>query len=274
MDGLRRTGKITRRLVCSLVFCFAGVAAAQSLTDNVSAVADGSAASSVSASADEPVNASASEAMFPDSARAGEAMFPHSASQSGGSASRPASINALTVTSSSFHPDWRVGPGNLSPIYRVAGSKRRATPGGKAGKPKLRSSGTGLGPPGTGLQSSSGTGKNAAYSGNFADSTKGTAWISPTDSGTQSPLDWTPRLSVGFLDFQQTQFLNPTFHTLAPRKRTRASGRKAATRHIVSKPARSPSIDEQLGLKAPSVEQDILSQGRPSTSIDEQLGLQ
>lgn len=231
--------------LCSLIVCCTGAAAAQSLSDNASAVADGSAGSSVSASVNASVNASV-----------GEAALSSSGSRLGGSALRSESTDTFAIRSS--RADWRASLENQHLIYRAAGSKSRTTPGARKSEgPNLRSSG----------------GETAAYSEGFADSTKGTALISPPDPGTASPLDWNLGLNFGFPDFQQMQFLNPNLHNSTPRKGSRVGGRKAATRHILNEPALSTSIDEQLGFKAPSAEQDILGQGLPSTSIDEQLGL-
>lgn len=53
----------------------------------------------------------------------------------------------------------------------------------------------------------------ATYSEGFADSTRGTALISPPDTGTSSPLEWSPSgVGGGELSFMPGSFLNPSLH--------------------------------------------------------------
>lgn len=257
---------------------------AQSLSGNVSAVEDGTVGSSVSASVGASVNASVSEAASSSSAsRSGSrsrsasvsalgigpsgaanpspnaGMSADSAAQSGG----PGVASALTNARAGFlssaelrsgRGNHRVNPRNSSPASRQTVTARNL------GEPAKQS---------TGLEGA------PMYSEGFADSTKGTALISPPDVGTASPLDWTPGLNFEFPDFAQTSFLNPTLHTSVPRRGARVRGRKAPqAENILGEPALSTSIDEELGIKVPSAKRDILGEARPSTSIDEELGLQ
>jgi hypothetical protein len=56
----------------------------------------------------------------------------------------------------------------------------------------------------------------ASYSLDFPDSTRGTALLSPPDTGTRSPLDGAPSdLNFEFADFTRIQFLTPTLHVTA-----------------------------------------------------------
>jgi len=63
---------------------------------------------------------------------------------------------------------------------------------------------------------------SVAYSEDFPDSTKGTALISPPDTGTESPLDWNPALDFGLEDLSQQTFLNPTLHISRKSRRRRS----------------------------------------------------
>jgi hypothetical protein len=200
---------------------------------------------------------------------------PGSASRAGGSASRPESTKAFAPV---FREALLTTPAKSLPIYRVNISQRRT-------KPNVPYSGLHAPNPTRNVPNpapnarlsntrSFGTEATAAYSEGFADSTKDTAMISPPDRGTSSPLDWTPGLGFGFPDFQQSQFLNPTLHISAPRRGIRASPRNGAPKRILNAPALSTSIDEQVGLKAPSAQRDILGKTTPSASTGGQLGLQ
>jgi hypothetical protein len=274
---------VTYGWLCSLVVCCAGTTMAQSFSGNVSAVEDGSAGSSVSASVNASVNAGVSEAASSNSAsRSGSGsrsasmmnalaispsnaanaspnagMSADSAAQSDGPGVAPALTNVRAGLSSA---ELRTGRGKHPVIYRKSSpASRQTVTAHNLGEPAKQS---------TGLEGA------PVYSEGFADSTKGTALISPPDLGTASPLDWTPGLNFEFPDFTQTSFLNPTLHTSVPRKGARVRGRKAPqAEKILGEPALSTSIDEELGIKVPSAEQDILGSKGPSTSIDEELGL-
>lgn len=60
------------------------------------------------------------------------------------------------------------------------------------------------------------------YQENFPDSTQRATFASPPDPGTESPLAWSPSLSVGLRDMQTTQFLNPSLRP-KPRGQRRRS---------------------------------------------------
>jgi hypothetical protein len=66
----------------------------------------------------------------------------------------------------------------------------------------------------------------AEYSEDFPDSTQGTALVSPPDTGTQSPLDWSPGLDFSFGDFEQSIFLAPSLHVSGKRGAARWRHRK------------------------------------------------
>lgn len=89
----------------------------------------------------------------------------------------------------------------------------------------------------------------ATYSADFPDSTRGTALLSPPDSGTASPLDWTPAMTHGFGDFTTRQFLIPSFHAAH-----RATGRRGEAAR-----QKTPSTNNQLGysLNLPSLSTSI-----------------
>jgi hypothetical protein len=53
--------------------------------------------------------------------------------------------------------------------------------------------------------------------------------VSPPDTGTQSPLDWSPGLNFEFEDLEQTSFLNPSLRVAG--KRTHKKRHKRARNH-------------------------------------------
>lgn len=252
----------TRGWLCSLIFFCAGLGVAQTSSTSESAPQSQSLNSSVSAAVNASANAGVSESQVSGagsrlgssashSALSTASVSELSALQSGGSASRSASMNALAALAEA---GLRHGHGNRSvSSLNLRSANRQSAAARDTGKPARHA---------TRFE------EPAAYSAGFADSTKGTALISPPDPGTASPFDWNPELHFGFLAFDETQFLNPTLQM-----GTRISGLKASRRHLPSKPTPSSAIDEQLGLKTPSIDQDILGEA-PSTSIDQQLGLQ
>jgi hypothetical protein len=77
----------------------------------------------------------------------------------------------------------------------------------------------------------------ATYSADFPDSTRGTALLSPPDSGMASPLNWSPSMTHGFEDLTTRQFLIPSLHAAH-----RATGRGEAAGQ------KTPSTNNQLGL--------------------------
>jgi hypothetical protein len=240
-----RMRPITHGLLCNLIVCCAVPTMAQSVSNSISAAVDASAGSSVSAS----VSASVDEVT-----RSG-------AASRSGPASRSASINAFAVASS--RAELRTSRGERSAPYastRTLPANRAAVSARKSAISKLP------------LYEEE---QVSGYSPGFADSTKGSGLISPPDSGTESPLDWTPDFKFGFADLSETQFLNPTLHRVAPRRlaRTMKTQRSPIVptpeQKILNESAPPTSIDQQLGL---TPEQGI--EPAPSASIDQELGLQ
>lgn len=76
--------------------------------------------------------------------------------------------------------------------------------------------------------------------GTFPDSTKGTAEISPPDSGTHSPLEWDPSIDFAFKDFEKRNFLNPQFRVgMRSRKHHRMQKKKQTTSDELRSPLSS-----------------------------------
>jgi len=100
----------------------------------------------------------------------------------------------------------------------------------------------------------------ASYSYDFPDSTKGTALLSPPDSGTTSPLDWSPALNYGFLDFAQQHFLNPTLHV---------SGHTSAASHPSGYPEKRGILRARTALAASGrvPQRDIFALPEPSLDL-------
>lgn len=111
-------------------------------------------------------------------------------------------------------------------------------------------------------------------SGVIPDSTRGSGFPSPADTGTVSPLDWRPGLDFGFTDFSQRQFLNPTLNV-----GSRATGRgpndrrlRARRNGLVRPPSSLPGQHLNTGLDNGSQLRTSM-QNSLSTSIDQQVGL-
>ena len=246
----------THGWLCSLIFCCAGLGMAQTSSASDSAQSQ-SVESLVYASVNASANAGVSESEVSGSgSRSGRSVSRSapstagvselSALQSAGRVSASALINALEGRSKA---ELQAGHGSRNSHP----ANRRAIAARNSGEP---------------VKHLSGVGAAASYSEGFADSTKGTALISPPDSGTSSPLDWTPGLNFEFPDFDETQFLNPSLGGGASRRgEVKKAGRKAP-----GTPALSSAIDEQFG-QTPSIDRDILGEGPSSSSID-QFGLQ
>ena len=113
-------------------------------------------------------------------------------------------------------------------------------------------------PPAPGApKKSHGPGGEGGYPGfgNFPDSTRHKAEISPPDSGTSSPLQWSPGLEFGLPDLQSAQFLNPTLNvgggsvSHPPHIHTPAGiPARPGLRTQLGKPTLHQSIDQQVGL--------------------------
>jgi hypothetical protein len=109
--------------------------------------------------------------------------------------------------------------------------------------------------------------EGGAHSADFPDSTRGTALLSPPDSGTASPLDWSPGMTHGFPDFAAQQFLNPSFRAArrAPRKRTEAARQKTPStnnqlRRYLNLPSLSTSMNNGLQTRMPDPLDELNSQ--------------
>jgi hypothetical protein len=103
------------------------------------------------------------------------------------------------------------------------------------------------------------------YTDDFPDSTKGTALVSPPDSGTASPLDWSSDLDFGFTDLSQERFLTPTLHIA---QRVGASRQGQGHRQGMRQTLRMRSaLSRSRAGKAPN--RDIYS--LPTSTFDQRL---
>jgi hypothetical protein len=107
----------------------------------------------------------------------------------------------------------------------------------------------------------------ATYSADFPDSTRGTALLSPPDSGAASPLDWAPSMTHGFGDFSTRQFLSPSFHAAhgAPGRRGEAARQKTLStnnqlRYSLNLPSLSTSTSDGLQARLPDPLADLNAQ--------------
>ena len=249
----------THGWLCSLIFCCAGLGIAQTSSTSDSATQNQSVESSVSPSVNASANAGVSEAEVSGSG-----------SRSGGSASRSALFTASVSELSALQSAGaevdaggasREGAGPVSPFASInsfaglSNAKLRAAHGNRSlisRKPPSSNRQTATAHnSGKPARRVAGVEEPASYSEGFADSTKGTALISPPDPGTSSPLDWTTGLNFEVQDFAETQFLNPSLNAGASRKGIGKKGRgrkvPVASRNVLSEPAPSSAIDEQLG---------------------------
>lgn len=78
------------------------------------------------------------------------------------------------------------------------------------------------------------------YTDNFPDSTRGTAVISPPDTGTLSPLEWTPGPNFELPAFGQGDLLKPNLHVAGKRRRRSRSGRRHRTQENGMSTSASP----------------------------------
>lgn len=99
-----------------------------------------------------------------------------------------------------------------------------------------------------------------SYSGDFPDSTQGTALISPFDPGTMGPFAFKPGLNATLPGFSNRQFLEPTLHVKGGPggKRT---GRSARNRGLAS-------VGSQSGSSSSSISDDLGAS--VSTSVHQQ----
>lgn len=171
----------------------------------------------------------------------GEVLRNRFGTRSASELARYQSMHGQLTTSGKGSPLARATPHSIGPISRIKFAAS-ATPGA------LR---TASGEATTVLLS-----EQAVYSAGFADSTKGTASISPPDMGTSGPLDWTPSLDFGFRDMTQRTFLNPSLH-ISPRvgknhhRRSRTLGNRGNDLRR-ARPSSSVSPDQTLKSTPPN----------------------
>jgi hypothetical protein len=104
------------------------------------------------------------------------------------------------------------------------------------------------------------------YTDDFPDSTKGTALVSPPDSGTASPLDWSSDLDFKFTDLSQKQFLTPTLHIA---QRVGASRQSQGYRQGMRQTLRMRSALSRSRAGKTSPNRDIYS--LPTSTFDQRL---
>lgn len=274
-------------LVClgSLALFCGTLASGQSISANVSE----NEGASVSASSGSAVSGNVNSA----------AMAPSSASSAGNSMRASAEQEQVPSTSET---EFRRPAGPELKLTRMSES-RMSAPRGPASAPyaasftRSRAQSSSLSPIGSAnaISQSSGTpagplrigarvkigvaggeGGAAPLSGAIPDSTQGSGFPSPPDSGTISPLEWTPALNFEFADFSQHLFLNPTMNvgpTPGPRfasnNRMRARSRTGLR---TRPPASLPRNPLETGIQTSS---QLHTSLKPSlgTSIDQQVGL-
>ena len=179
------------KLLCGFVLCCAVTALGQSLNSNASgAVTSSFVSGAVSASVSANSLASAQSNTTQSSGYGGG----RAAGALAGSFAR-VRVSQHGVQSVRAMHRLQYGTVSAHESPRLSGSQTSAAERyGIAGRPQISS----VSP--------------ASYSYDFPDSTKGTALLSPPDTGTRSPLDWDTSLSFEFPDLSQKQFLNPTLH--------------------------------------------------------------
>lgn len=229
----------TASLLCGLLLCCASVTAAQSVEGALTTQPGVTVSSQVSASVNEAVNEAPGSAAGPS----GPAMGLNSRIAAGVQ-SGEARVQMLVTPAGS----------SLSMIsIRVPGTSTTPSVFARASATPKRPHGHGGEGPYSG-------------SGSFPDSTKGTAGISPLDTGTSSSLEWTPGFGFEFPDFQATQFLNPALN----------GSRNVLNSTLKSSgPATHPSLSSHPPTEVipRSALKTHLKQSDLHKSIDQQVGL-
>lgn len=136
---------------------------------------------------------------------------------------------------------------------------------------------SGAGKQGLVAAESSGSYVAGLFGGGFPDSTRGTALVSPPDTGTQSPLDWAPKLSFE-LSGLPDHFLKPTF--LVGAEHAGGHNRSSRMEKYQGNQAQSYSpsltIDQPGGLLAPPSSQSSfespLDELNGGSSLDPSIG--
>lgn len=110
----------------------------------------------------------------------------------------------------------------------------------------------------------------ATFRSQIPDSTRVPSLASPPDPGTESPLAWSPSLSVGINDIQTSPFLNPSLH-VRDKRHSRNSLRRNYRLSSVS--SGGSTIDQRLKPDIDHQLQDILNPPAlsPLSSVDQQL---
>lgn len=110
-----------------------------------------------------------------------------------------------------------------------------------------------------------------SYTTDFPDSTRGTALLSPPDTGTLSPLEWSPDHDFAFPDFSGSTFLNPTLHVSqrSSKKKRRERGRN--DENLAPFNHGAPVLPS---LSQPDLEPDILKEPVVQSPLDSVLNPQ
>lgn len=286
-NKMTRNSKLRLGCLCILALSYTGLALGQSLDAGLpSAQSDGSVSSRPQAadSGGESVNAAIhpfAQGDLPNvqvNSDVTENAVTNVESERGPSPPSSTAIRMLTsITGSSTgqRESYR-GHAEIRPVNRPRSSRESRSAGGVPRRGALqRISGkmqAGNEPHiiATDITASGATG--ATYQGDFPDSTQRATLASPPDPGTESPLAWSPGLSVGLRNIQTTQFLNPSLRAPHRRRSRRGSlGRNRAWGEAHAGPA---SADQDLNLDPGRQMPDTLSQPAllsPLSTLDQQL---
>lgn len=234
-------------LFCALPLFFSGRATGQSIGESVSA-AESESTSSVS---DSNVSSSVPSAPMEESNVA------HPISQS------TARLIAMPTTMRREQPKNFKSPALNRFIARRPLVPRRSA---EAASPKMEAARL---PGKEGLKTRQvGGGDSAVPEGVFPDSTRGTGFPNPPDSGSASPFDWRPNLKFGFSDFAQEIFLNPTFdvrgHSVGSSSSSRTNPHRRRNSNLRHGPSSTLTVHPKDGLASQSVVDSSLH-----TSIDQ-----
>lgn len=101
----------------------------------------------------------------------------------------------------------------------------------------------------------------ATYSGDFPDSTRGTALASPPDSGTEDSLAWNPSFAPRIDDLSQEEFLHPTLYP-----RGRREGKRRQMRGIRGSNLRRPAAIRSSDALNPQIGGELKNSLNPGIS--------
>ena len=119
----------------------------------------------------------------------------------------------------------------------------------------------------SGLQSpvSAASSEGLRYTDDFPDSTRGTAVISPPDTGTQSPLEWKPEINFGIPEFGQSDLLKPSLHVAGKHHRRRSRSRMRNGEQGNGKSTPTSPFPSLIGTGSqPLVDSPLGTPGQPS----------